>query len=125
MRMAELQGIPTAMVGQESRHACTQFGCSALNTHQAARPSHLSGRFPRKMQPGLTFRACLPQLSFRKLRELHAVTDEQDDAQAQDFVETRLTDQVNHIKIVSGAHQQERGTDLDRLPFVHFQALHQ
>ena len=34
------------------------------------------------------------QLSFRKLRELHAVTDEEDDAQAQDFVETRLTDQV-------------------------------
>jgi hypothetical protein len=34
------------------------------------------------------------QLSFRKLRELHGVTDEADDAQAQDFVETRLTDQV-------------------------------
>lgn len=34
------------------------------------------------------------QLSFRKLRELHGITDEQDDAQAQDFVETRLTDQV-------------------------------
>jgi hypothetical protein len=34
------------------------------------------------------------QLSFRKLRELHGVTDENDDAQAQDFVETRLTDQV-------------------------------
>ena len=34
------------------------------------------------------------QLSFRKLRELHAVTDESDDAQAQDFVESRLTDQV-------------------------------
>jgi ferritin heavy chain len=41
------------------------------------------------------------KLSFRKLRELHAVTDEEDDAQAQDFVETRLTDQVNHVKIVA------------------------
>lgn len=41
------------------------------------------------------------KLSFRKLRELHGITDEQDDAQAQDFVETRLTDQVNHVKIVA------------------------
>lgn len=41
------------------------------------------------------------KLSFRKLRELHAVTDEEDDAQAQDFVESRLTDQVNHVKIVA------------------------
>lgn len=41
------------------------------------------------------------KLSFRKLRELHAVTDDADDAQAQDFVETRLTDQVNHVKIVA------------------------
>jgi ferritin heavy chain len=41
------------------------------------------------------------KLSFRKLRELHAVTDENDDAQAQDFVESRLTDQVNHVKIVA------------------------
>mmetsp|Transcript_7768 Transcript_7768/g.22978 ORF Transcript_7768/g.22978 Transcript_7768/m.22978 type:complete len:285 (-) Transcript_7768:420-1274(-) len=41
------------------------------------------------------------KLSFRKLRELHAVTDEADDAQAQDFVETRLTDQVQHVKIVA------------------------
>ena len=42
------------------------------------------------------FEKCHPllQLSFRKLRELHGVTDENDDAQAQDFVETRLTDQV-------------------------------
>jgi hypothetical protein len=42
----------------------------------------------------LTLPFSKPQLSFRKLRELHAVTDEEDDAQAQDFVETRLTDQV-------------------------------
>lgn len=41
------------------------------------------------------------KLSFRKLRELHAVTDEADDAQAQDFVESRLTDQVQHVKVVA------------------------
>jgi ferritin heavy chain len=41
------------------------------------------------------------KLSFRKLRELHGVTDDNDDAQAQDFVESRLTDQVNHVKIVA------------------------
>ena len=72
--------------------------CTTLN---------LSYRFPRKTQPCLILRICVPQLSFRKLRELHAVTDEQDDAQAQDFVETRLTDQVNHVKIVSGRHQKD------------------
>jgi len=41
------------------------------------------------------------KLSFRKLREVHAVTENADDAQAQDFIETRLTDQVQHVKIVA------------------------
>lgn len=41
------------------------------------------------------------KLSFRKLREVHAVTENADDAQAQDFIEGRLTDQVQHVKVVA------------------------
>ncbi len=49
------------------------------------------------------------QLSFRKLRELHGVTDESDDAQAQDFVESRLTDQVLRPFIAVGPLQAYLG----------------